>query len=228
MTDSPRKRYATFWKTRSIALVLLLFGFAGCATSSGQLVHGDTGAETKEYVTNAENAEAHLEFKEAIGWYEKAAALGDAKSMNELGWIYFGAHDIPGRQLKDYSRARSWFERAAGLNYVPAITQLGVMYNGDGSMGAPADHVKAARLFLEAARAGDAQAMNNLGLLYLQGKGVRQNVNEAVYWWRKAVEVDKNGPSGRAAQSWLDLHDGKCLFPLCRAPVNSAQQNNVH
>ncbi|MFM0090768.1 tetratricopeptide repeat protein [Paraburkholderia sediminicola] len=177
---------------------------------------------------NAERAETRLDFKDAIAWYQKAADLGDAKSMYELGWIYFGSHDIPGRQLKDYTRARSLFERAASLHYVPAITQLGVMYNADGSLGAPADHAKAARLFLEAAQAGDAQAMDNLGVLYSQGKGVLRKINEAVYWWTKAVEVDKNGPSGKAAQSWLDLHNGKGICPDCLRPAQSSQKNNFH
>jgi TPR repeat protein len=229
MTDSTRiQRYAGLWKMRASALVLLFFGLAGCAASSGQFEDADAAAEASRYATNAEKAEAHLQFKEAIAWYEKAAELGDAKSMNELGWIYFGAHDNPGRQLKDYSRARLWFEKAANLHYVPAITQLGVMYNGDGSIGAPSDHVKAARLFQEAARAGDAQAMNNLGVLYLQGKGVPKDVDKAVYWWGKAVEVDKNGPSGNAAQSWLDLRDGKGICIRCPPSANPAQQNSVN
>jgi TPR repeat protein len=223
MTDSARKRYAILGKIRSSAYLLLLLGLVGCATSSGQPAHGDTAVEAHEYAANGESAEEHFEFKRAISWYERAANLGDAKSMNELGWIYFGAHDNSDRHLTDYSRARFWFERAENLHYVPAITQLGVMYNADGSMGAPEDHVKAAKLFLEAAQAGDAQAMNNLGVMYLQGKGVGQNSTDAVYWWRKAVEVDKNGPSGRAAQSWLDLYEGKCVFPLCLAPAKSAQ-----
>jgi hypothetical protein len=176
-----------------------------------------------EYVSSAEKAEAHLEYKEAITLYERAADLGDARSMNSLGWIYFGARDIPGRQLKDYTKARFWFEKAAGLHYVPAITQLGVMYNGDGSMGVPSDHVKAAELFLTAAQAGDAQAMDNLGVAYYQGKGVPENIDEARRWWKKAIEIDHDGGGGRAAQSWLDLLDGKGLCPDCPTTTHSGK-----
>jgi TPR repeat protein len=169
-----------------------------------------------EYVAKAKQAETQLNYNDAIIWYQKAADLGDAESMNELGWIYFGAHDIPGRQLKDYSKAAIWFQKAANLNYAPAITQLGVMYNSDGSLGLPEDHVKAAQFFLKAAQAGDAQAMNNLGVMYYQGKGVpRRDSDKAVYWWKKSVEADKNGFGGKAAQSWLDMHDGKPWCPYC-------------
>jgi TPR repeat protein len=129
---------------------------------------------TTDYASMAKQAEVRLNFAEAIAWYQRAAELGDAGSMYELGCIYFGFHDIPGRQLRDYSRATVWFQKAANLNYIPAITQLGVMYS--------------------------------------QGKGVPKDIDEAVRWWRKAVEVDGAGASGRAAQSWLDLREGK---PLC-------------
>jgi TPR repeat protein len=157
-----------------------------------------------QFVTNAKQAEEQHDFHAAITWYEKAAAVGDAGSMNELGWIYFGAHDNPGRKLRDYATAAIWFHKAADLNYPPALTQLGVMYGADGSYGVPEDHVKAAKLFLKAAEAGDAQAMDNLGVLYMQGKGVPKDIDEAIRWWEKAVEG--GGQSGKAAQTWLDLY----------------------
>jgi hypothetical protein len=136
--------------------------------------------------------------------------------MYELGWIYFGAHDIPGRHFRDYPKAAAWFQKAADLNYIPALTQLGVMYNSDGSFGVPEDHVKAARLYIKAAKAGNAQAMNNLGVMYWQGLGVDRDVGKAIFWWKRCIESDKNGESGKAAQSWLELHDGKpfCLYCL--------------
>jgi TPR repeat protein len=215
MSDSIWVRYASPWWMRSYPLVLLLFGLAGCAASSVHSEHENGGDVAMEYVTKAKQAEAHLEYRQAIVWYERAAALGDARSMNELGWIYFGAHDIPGRELKDYPKARFWFEKAAGLRYTPAITQLGVMYSGDGSWGVPSDHAKAADLFLEAAGAGDPQAMNNVAVAYYRGDGVPENDYAAKQWWQRAVEQDRDGTSGKAAQSWLDLLDGKGLCVYC-------------
>lgn len=46
------------------------------------------------------------------------------------------------------------------------------MYNSDGSFGVPEDRAKAAQLFLKAAQMGDVQSMDNIGVLYYQGKGV--------------------------------------------------------
>jgi len=183
-------------------------------TLTASVVPPSAGYTTK-YVARATQAEARLDFDEAITWYKQAAYLGDAKSMYELGCLYFGFHDIPGRELKDYAKAAAWFQKSAELNYIPALTKLGVMYNGDGSLGVPEDRVKAAQLFLKAAQAGDAQAMDNLAVMYGQGKGVPKDIDAAVRWWKKAVEVDGNGQSGKAAQSWLDVHDGKPVCVYC-------------
>ncbi len=49
------------------------------------------------------------------------------------------------------------------------------------------DYAAAARLIHEAAGQGDAQAQNNLGVLYERGHGVTQDYSEAVKWYRKAA-----------------------------------------
>lgn len=46
----------------------------------------------------------------------------------------------------------------------------------------------AARHFTRAVRAGDADAMNNLGMLYLQGQGVEQDRDRAMQLFRQAAE----------------------------------------
>jgi TPR repeat protein len=42
------------------------------------------------------------------------------------------------------------------------------------------------RLFLEAAKAGDASCQINLGNFYDEGKGVRRNRAAAMYWYKRA------------------------------------------
>ena len=41
---------------------------------------------------------------------------------------------------------------------------------------------------LKRAQAGDAKAQYNLGAAYAYGKGVAEDLEEAVKWWRKAAE----------------------------------------
>jgi len=52
------------------------------------------------------------------------------------------------------------------------------------------DYVGAANEWRTLADNGDPIAQFNLGLLYLDGKGVPQNPSEAVNWFRRAAEQD--------------------------------------
>ena len=50
------------------------------------------------------------------------------------------------------------------------------------------DYAAALRLWRPLAETGNARAQNNLGVMYENGKGVPQNINEAVKWYRLAAE----------------------------------------
>ena len=58
--------------------------------------------------------------------------------------------------------------------------------------------------YLADAKAGDASAQNGLGIAYAEGKGVRRDQKQAVYWFRKsAAQGDSAGTCN------LGLHYGK-------------------
>jgi hypothetical protein len=50
------------------------------------------------------------------------------------------------------------------------------------------DYATALLLWRPLAEQGNARAQNNLGVMYENGKGVSQNINEAVKWYRLAAE----------------------------------------
>ncbi len=50
------------------------------------------------------------------------------------------------------------------------------------------DYAMAFKLSLPLAEQGDAEAQNNLGVMYGHGWGVAQDDTEAVTWYRKAAE----------------------------------------
>ncbi len=52
------------------------------------------------------------------------------------------------------------------------------------------DYTGAAKEWRPLAESGDAVAQYNMGLLYIDGKGVPQNPAEAVNWFRRAAEQD--------------------------------------
>jgi hypothetical protein len=60
---------------------------------------------------------------EAHRWYEKAAALGDAVAMNNLGVLYNTGRGVS----RDYAEARRWYEKAAALGNELAKTNLATL-----------------------------------------------------------------------------------------------------
>ena len=52
----------------------------------------------------------------------------------------------------------------------------------------PQDAAEAVAWFRKAAEQGFAEAQNNLGWMYSQGKGLAKDEAEAVRWYRKAAE----------------------------------------
>ena len=64
----------------------------------------------------------------------------------------------------------------------------------------PENKTEAANWYRKAAKQGDKEAQNNLGVLFLNGEGVPQDKSEAEFWFRKAAEQGVE-----AAQNNLDL-----------------------
>jgi TPR repeat protein len=52
------------------------------------------------------------------------------------------------------------------------------------------DFAAARAIYLDLANAGDAKACFNLGLMYHDGDGVQQNIEEAVNWYKKSAQLN--------------------------------------
>lgn len=63
-------------------------------------------------------------------------------------------------------------------------------YHFTGTNGYPFNYAKAYDYFLQAAELGYSPAMNYMGVMFDQGKGVTQNIQSAVAWFYKALEFD--------------------------------------
>ena len=66
------------------------------------------------------------------------------------------------------------------------------------------DYAEARRLYDQAAAAGYAMAMNNIGIIYEGGEGFPKNYTEASRWYGKAVAA--NEPIAMINQGWLYEH----------------------
>ena len=74
------------------------------------------------------------------------------------------------------------------LTFLFLFSGFSVVFAGDLQDGLDAavrgDYKTAYKLWLPLAEQGDADAQNNLGVMYNEGQGVPQDNKEAVKWWR--------------------------------------------
>eukprot|EP00727_Mastigamoeba_balamuthi_P001444 m51a1_g11297 hypothetical protein (346) ;mRNA; f:62105-63312 len=125
-------------------------------------------------------------------WLAAAAARGDAHAQLALGLCYAAGDASCAR---DMSRAAFLFELAASHSdaahgdavHMQAVNNLAFCYaSGEG---VERDASRAAALWSDAARAGDAMAQMNLGACYANGDGVRADAAEAARLWSLAASA---------------------------------------
>lgn len=66
---------------------------------------------------------------------------------------------------------------------------LGCYYDGGVCEGGGNDPDEAVKWYKKVSRLGNTHAMNNLGVMYLCGQGVRKSAAKASKWFRKAAEL---------------------------------------
>jgi len=100
----------------------------------------------------------------ALRWWKKAAEAGDARAMAAFGYLISG---IAGGR-RDFNEARQWLRRAQLLGLVRAVYLSALV---ERSISGAKQIALARSLLQQAAQAGDAYAMNDLGVeLELEGK----------------------------------------------------------
>ena len=110
---------------------------------------------------------------ESLGWFEKAAELGNLKAVRNLAASYSSGC---GARL-DKARAAEYYRRAADMGDVDSMCVLASMLrNGDG---VPMDKAGAADLYRRAADMGDPDAQYDLAFMLDSGEGIPQDRAEA-------------------------------------------------
>jgi TPR repeat protein len=127
-------------------------------------------------------------------WMLRAAAQGDAEAQFWLGIAYeqnwFGTTDV--------KEAVKWYQKAAQGGNPDAQVELGHKY--EYGEGVEQSFKLAAEWYRRAAEyvpdlGGAFQGRNQLGLLYMQGRGVPQDYVQAYFWF------SLNGAEGNAADA---------------------------
>ena len=116
-------------------------------------------------------------YSEAIEYWKKAAAAGDAGSAYRLSEEYFDAKIV----RRDLKLAFKYLKQAADGNDARALTDLASMY--DYGTGVREDREKAASLYLRAAQMGMPAAMFNVASMLETGEGIAQDKIEAYKYY---------------------------------------------
>lgn len=153
----------------------------------------------------------------AIEWFLKSSDLGYSDSQYMLGMIYetigedenqketaIKYYKLAAKQSHPYAQyalgiiaiedekwhdAERYLESAAFQQYGLAAYTLGKYYDERD----PKYPLKAFEWFLQAAKQEHVEASYYVGLYYQNGKGVKQDLKEAVYWYEKAaLKKDRN------------------------------------
>ena len=96
---------------------------------------------------------------EAVKWYQKAAAQGNADAQCGLGFAYYRGKGV----ITNATEAVKWYRKAAGQGNAYAQCGLGdAYYNG---RGVPQDKAEAIKWYQKAAEQGNAYAQEALGRL---------------------------------------------------------------
>ncbi len=120
----------------------------------------------------------HKDMKKAFTWYLKAAENGLAEAMLQVAAFYENGQGI----RQDKSRAIYWYGKVANKDN-KAKVHLARLNLED-----PATRKQGLQLLREAAEDGDPLAQFELGYQYGQGKHVRQDYEQAVFWYKRAAK----------------------------------------
>lgn len=107
-------------------------------------------------------------------WYWRPAALCAGAALAALTALAAHAKERPGADaLPERLRAAQWREQALAYEHAEGV---------------PRDTARAAALYCQAARLGDAQAQYNLGWMYAHGRGVERDDAAAAFFFHAAAE----------------------------------------
>lgn len=116
---------------------------------------------------------------------QQAAESGFAPAQVEMARLLETAVDLDGRS-PDWREPREWLEKAAGQGNAEALYAL-VLYNDEGRAG-ERNPTRGTELCVQAAKAGSILGMNEMGVRYQKGTGIRQDNVAAVGWFALACQ----------------------------------------
>lgn len=156
----------------------------------------ELGHAKSQYRLGVEYSKKYSKFvspndEKAIELWHKAAEQGHIEAQYCLGKHFYDENNTD---------AIAWWQEAAEQGHLEAQYYLGSVYYNGWKTGNP-NQAQAIVLWQKAAEQGHITAQYNLGIAYKNGLGVTENYKEALQWFHKVAEHNKeNDPLVISAQ----------------------------
>ena len=144
--------------------------------------HGDAKYQYAYGVCYEKGWGVEQDTKEALAWYNKAAAQENGPAYNSLGNFYREGNGVKA----DPNKAFEWYQKGAQVKDAQAMLNLGNCYFY--GMGVEKDEKTAVNWWKEAADAGNVYAISQMGDCYLYGIGTEKNLTKAVEYLTQAAD----------------------------------------
>ncbi|CAI2161739.1 17054_t:CDS:2 [Funneliformis geosporum] len=115
-------------------------------------------------------------------WYHEAANDDNKVALYHLGEFYELGKGVD----KNLTRALEFYKASANKGYLDAQYKMGYFY--DHGIVVDVDKVMASDLYQITADEGNSDAQIALAHKYEQGDGVELNINNAIYWYMRALD----------------------------------------
>ena len=153
--------------------------------------HGDAKFQYAYGVCYEKGWGVEEDAKEAMAWYQKAAAQGNGPAYNSIGNFYRMGTGVK----TDPKQAFEWYKKGAQAKESQAMLNLGNCYFY--GMGVEKDEKTAVKWWNDAAEAGNRFAISQMGDCYYYGIGVEKDLGKAAEHYTTAA--DANVPSAQYA-----------------------------
>ena len=120
------------------------------------------------------------QYQKAFDWFMVAARKNHTEACYYVGLYYQNGLGVK----KDLKQAVIWYEKAALNKDKDALYHLAMILIRQEEK----DFVTIAKLLHEAAKQGHPNAQYNLAVMYHKGDGLKQDNDQALYWYEKAAE----------------------------------------
>src|SRR3569623_311221 len=124
------------------------------------------------------------DFKTSVKEWEPLAKAGNAEAQYNLGALLL-SDKIGQTNVKS---GMQWLEKAAATGHLAASYALGMIFYTGYEKEVPQDRKRAYKLFEQGAQRGYAPSQFGIGMMLMNGEGVKQDPKAAAAWLTKAAD----------------------------------------